>query len=1419
MSSYWARLARGVAIGALLSSVMIAPAAAATRSWVGGPGDSWSDPANWNPAVQPADGDDLVFDASGSSSSVNDLNLSLKTISLGGVTHSVTGAPFTLTEGITVNGPGSLTLVDVTLGGNQTWSSPSGTINVDSVALNGHTWTVDAQQAISVRSVSGTGVINKGGSGTLLLSQDSTFSGPVTVATGTLEIRTAQGLGVSDGTAGNGTTIAAGATLFVNPVGALTLDDEAMTLSGTGVGGVGALVAATSNPVTFTGPITLAATAAIDAGNGSSRTMIFEGPIKGPGDLVINGDTVAVLEAIGTNTVPAIGFANVGAAVLRASAPMALASARINVPAGAMVVLDDPTDVLGLDGAGMVTLGTSHLTVRNTLASTFTGTITGSAGSLLIKDGAGMLTLGGANSYALGPRIDAGTLRITHGNALGLADGTDATATIVGGGATLALDNVNLTIERIRVGGAAQPAILQVMGTNPSNINGPVVMTQMAAITGTHGAELRFNAESMIATPVSITNANLVVAHGNTTIQEAATVNAGARLTAGENGLFGMSADVVLNGGTFALEGRQITVRSLSGNGVLAFGTNGWLLTSNTTDATFAGTSTGTGMLTKGGAGALTLSGALAVSGGVTINGGTLILAHAQALAATPKITILYGAALAYTVGATPAYPIELNGGGPAGDGTVQVLGGDVTFTGELDTSSGFESLVRVSAPYTVTFNGPVDAPVLSIVGSGTAVFASTGNPLDALYIGKTPVTNAVVGPTTVRFANANALGAPFQLQVAAGSTFDLNGFDQTVVSMTGEGTVAIGARTLTIEGGSLFEGSLTGTGAIVALPDQGLQFSGTSTFTGTVTAAAISNAGTLPATLHATNDRLILYPNSVSGPVSVADVPNIFVLVGDEPSATGVMVGGLDLPASAFMSAYVHNEAMMTVNGAVKLAGALTPFLHPTISVPAESITLIDNDGTDPIVGTFAGHAEGTIMQVGDVNYRITYVGGTGNDVTLTKIFTTYYLSEGATGAFFDTDLLIANPNQQTVDVTVEFYREDGELEGFLYHIEPLRRITIHVDELEGLESATFSTIVRSADAMPVIVERTMRWDATGYGAHTEKATSGPALTWYFAEGSEGFFRTYLLLANPDFQPNTATVTYLREGESSIVRTYDLPANSRYTVQAADDPELRGRSFGMTVTFARRGIAERAMYFGESPIWKGGHESLGETATSTTWFLAEGATGAGFDTFILVANPNQEPADVTYTFLSELAAPATITKTIPGLSRLTVNIEAEGLSIPDGPVATQVSATRPVIAERAQYWPLSFDAWTETHNSFGVTSPGLKWGLAEGRAGGPESYQTYILVANAGMEPAHVVIEFLGDGESDTPGTVTIDVPAQRRINVPVVGFGTPEDPATTFGAVIFADKPIVVERAMYWNVNGEVWAAGTNATATRLQ
>ena len=81
-------------------------------------------------------------------------------------------------------------------------------------------------------------------------------------------------------------------------------------------------------------------------------------------------------------------------------------------------------------------------------------------------------------------------------------------------------------------------------------------------------------------------------------------------------------------------------------------------------------------------------------------------------------------------------------------------------------------------------------------------------------------------------------------------------------------------------------------------------------------------------------------------------------------------------------------------------------------------------------------------------------------------------------------------------------------------------------------------------------------------------------------------------------------------------------------------EPDLVDRAFGARVVFDQPGAAERAMYFGASPFWSGGHASAGATAPSTHWLLAEGATGSYFTTFVLVANPNDTPADLTFTYL-----------------------------------------------------------------------------------------------------------------------------------------------------------------------------------------
>jgi hypothetical protein len=71
-----------------------------------------------------------------------------------------------------------------------------------------------------------------------------------------------------------------------------------------------------------------------------------------------------------------------------------------------------------------------------------------------------------------------------------------------------------------------------------------------------------------------------------------------------------------------------------------------------------------------------------------------------------------------------------------------------------------------------------------------------------------------------------------------------------------------------------------------------------------------------------------------------------------------------------------------------VTLAGAV---LNIGLSAPppqvGQSFVIVDNDGNDPIAGTFNGKPEGSVFTAGGTTFRITYVGGSGNDIVLTVI------------------------------------------------------------------------------------------------------------------------------------------------------------------------------------------------------------------------------------------------------------------------------------------------------------------------------------------------------------------------------------------------------------------------------------------------
>ncbi len=457
-------------------------------------------------------------------------------------------------------------------------------------------------------------------------------------------------------------------------------------------------------------------------------------------------------------------------------------------------------------------------------------------------------------------------------------------------------------------------------------------------------------------------------------------------------------------------------------------------------------------------------------------------------------------------------------------------------------------------------------------------------------------------------------------------------------------------------------------------------------------------------------------------------------------------------------------------------------------------------------------------------------------------------YFAEGATLSPLTTRFALLNTDDlRTATVVLQFLMggsQQGQVITRSLSIAPQTRATVvpGVDYAPDLANAEFSTVVRSN--LPVVADRMMTWNGApfGVGSHAETAILAPAEEWFLAEGATiGGFELYYLIQNPNDTDISVDVTYLLPSGALAPRSYPVKANSRANIYVNGESGLEDVELSAILRSpsGKPIIVERAMYLSTPQgLFTAGHESAGITQQAKTWFFAEGATGAFFDLFILVANPNPTPANVTVTFLSTKGETCAKPYAVTAGSRFNIWVDAE--SIPGCPIdfadtalSTSLVSVLNIVAERAMWWPANPDAsaWYEAHNSPGATASGTLWAMAEGEVGNADQSETYVLVANtsnrAGL--ARVTLYF----EDGTSATRDYELQPNSRTNVPV---GVPTDLGgfglavkdRRFGLTVESlvatgettAAQIVVERALYSTPAGAgFWAAGTNALATRLR
>jgi hypothetical protein len=333
------------------------------------------------------------------------------------------------------------------------------------------------------------------------------------------------------------------------------------------------------------------------------------------------------------------------------------------------------------------------------------------------------------------------------------------------------------------------------------------------------------------------------------------------------------------------------------------------------------------------------------------------------------------------------------------------------------------------------------------------------------------------------------------------------------------------------------------------------------------------------------------------------------------------------------------------------------------------------------------------------------------GNDLTATAGVSqpsrVWYFAEGSTAGSNRTFLVLFNPQRVEVGVSITYMRDDGTTS--VYPVDEQRRpVPLRIPALtrrvvvvnDGLQNIGFGT--RVIASQPIVVERTMIFGANATpstsGVHTAPGVSLLSRRWYFAEGTtQRPFRMSVLVLNPNAQNANVAVTFLTQDGTSLTRRYAIPPTTRLAIDVNEVvPEL---GVATTVDADRPVAVERALYWRDGAA---GTASAGAAAPAFVWRFADGRTSGEFQQFLLLSNPNRNPARVTVEFVLADGAKASQSVVMAPGSRYTMAVHQ--LYPGQQAISATVRSTQPIVAERSIYQGAPADA----ANRGGATSLGV---------------------------------------------------------------------------------------------------------------
>lgn len=852
-------------------------------SWSGGTAPTSSDIALWNSTITAGNSSALSADVSWAGIKVTNVGGTQNNASgTNSVQITGSGSQITLgTSGIDLTNATQAMQIQskILLGGNQNWVVANANTNGNPFGgAFGEDLYFSAQSAGTAMNFGGN-TVSTSGAGAIGVTSGYTLSN------GTLSLDNVGGLLIQSGGSRTASlssnftlNLSSARTLKLQinsaPAGGLAVNSAAAininsgTLQITSAGNAGTNRIEQSGKVSFTGTstvnnaaafgyfsnfsgeIALAGTTTWNSSGSSTGNTTISGALTGNGTLNYRGTSTTHRTDLSGNNSSFTGTVNLdgtsGNRNLRLiNANAGSASATWAVSANNTLQADGVAVNLGtLNGAGSVT--NSHASNAATItigAGSFSGVIsngTPANGMALTKNTTGTLALTGANTYSGLTNVAAGTLTTTTAQtgagAVTVSDSGTFAVSQLGNGATFNTSALTLGSS----GGAtlvltpAASSSVPIINASSLTINGPTTLRLTgvpvagttligySGIGGTSGfsglnlvmpfrvnGSLTDTGSGIVLTSVADDTPKWSNGDGVWDINTSANWKTSSSSTATNylEGGAGATDAVIFDDSSSGTSPITVTLNStVSPVGITVAGTKDYIISGS-------GTIAGTGSISKTGSSALTLATANTFSGGVQLTEGTLNVNSASALG-SGTLTIAGGTVLNNTSGAAVT----------ASPAVAQVWNGSFTFTGSNDLNLG--GAVTASVSPTVT----VSASTLAVGGISGSGINLTKEGSGALRIGAGSYNGTTtVNAGTLRAGAVAAFNTTSSVTLAdvAGVNLDLNGFNQTVNTLTGGGTtggnVLLGGGTLTTSSSGTI-GALSGAGGLVK--------NGSSTFT-----------------------------------------------------------------------------------------------------------------------------------------------------------------------------------------------------------------------------------------------------------------------------------------------------------------------------------------------------------------------------------------------------------------------------------------------------------------------------------------------------------------------------------------------------------------------------------------------------------